>query len=107
MADLQEPTQEPTNGAEAEAKEAAPQREVVTGILIYQPDNGPVVGDLTWERASSIKLQRPATFDEMYRLVCDLKCTLESMRGAHVWEMRMKERAMAEKLRSEGPQIIK
>jgi hypothetical protein len=93
-----------------DAKEAAQKQTMETGFLVMLPTGGSaVVGDLDWKSAADIKLIRPATFDDMYRLVCDLKAVLESVRNYQMWEGKLKEKAVRQAMENaqKGPELVK
>jgi hypothetical protein len=93
-----------------DAKEAAPKQTMETGFLVMLPSGGSaVVGDLDWKSAINIQLVRPASFDDMYRLVCDLKAVLESVRNYQMWEGKLKEKAVKQAMENaqKGPMIVK
>lgn len=87
-----------------------PQKTVETGFLVMLPTGGSaVVGDLDWKSAKDINIARPATFDDMYRLVCDLKQVLESVRNYQMWEGKLKEKAVRQAMENaqKGPELVK
>jgi hypothetical protein len=94
----------------ADAKEVSPKQMMETGFLVMIPNGGAaVVGDLDWKSAANIQIARPATFDDMYRLVCDLKQVLESMRNYQMWEGKLKEKAVRQAMENaqKGPELVK